>query len=224
MDKGDIKMNTELFNLLSLIVNGLFLFTGFFAIIIYWLQERKKKIEAASLIVSQINEIQDSAKEIASYISNDQLNDTAFYEMLPIINENLWEKYKHYFVKRMDARSYSAINEFYNYAQEMQEQQSLMKNMQKNFFVLTQNIVANVESQYISNRLLQEEYQSNASIPYFRKKKEDLTNLLNNNLFICYTPAQIRLSLQKILSKYSLLEITGSNGYRMLQKIANKKF
>ena len=97
-------------------------------------------------------------------------------------------------------------------------------NMQKNFFVLTQNIVANVESQYISNRLLQEEYQSNASILYFRKKKEDLKHLLNNDLFICYTPAQIRLSLQKILSKYSLLEITGSNGYRMLQKMANKKF
>ena len=144
--------------------------------------------------------------------------------MLPIINENLWEKYKHYFVKKMDARSYSAINEFYNYVQGMQEQQSLMKNMQKNFFVLTQNIVANIESQYISNNLLQEEYQADAFVPYFHKKKSDLMNLLNNNLFICYTPAQIRLSLQKILSKYSLLEITGSNGYRMLKKIANKKF
>ena len=217
-------MNTELFNLLSLIANGLLFFTGFFAIIIYWLQERKKKIEAASLIISQINEIQDSAKEIASYISNDQLNETAFYEMLPIINENLWEKYKHYFVKKMDARSYSAINEFYNYALGMQEQQSLMKNMQKNFFVLTQNVVSNIESQYISNYLLQEGYTANTSIPYFHKKKSDLTNLLNNNLLICYTPAQIRLSLQKMLSKYSLLEITGSNGYRMLQKIANTKF
>ena len=217
-------MNTELFNLLSIIVNGLLLVTGFFAIIIYWLQERKKKIEAASLIVAQINEIQDSAKEIASYISNGQLNDIAFYEMLPIISDNMWEKYKHYFVKKMDARSYSTINEFYNYAQEMQEQQSLMKNMQKNFFILTQNIVANAESQYINANLMQPAYDLKDFLPLLKKYNSDLLNILNCNTLICYTPLQIRLSLEKILSKYSLLEVIGSNGYKMLQKTANRKF
>lgn len=217
-------MNTELFNLLSIIINGLLLITGFFAIIVYWLQERKKKIEAASLIVAQINEIQDAAKEIASYILNGKLNETAFYEMLPIINDNLWEKYKHYFVKKMDARSYSSINEFYKYAQEMQEQQSLMKNMQKNFFMLTQNIVANVQSQSISSNLLQQSYNESVFLTTLLKQKNDLTSIFNNNILLCYTPAQIRLSLEKILSKYSLLEVTGSNGYKMLYKIANKKF
>ena len=143
--------------------------------------------------------------------------------MLPIINENLWEKYKHYFVKKMDSRSYSAINEFYNYALEMQEQQSLMKNMQKNFFVLTQNIIANVETQCITTNALQPSYNEATCLTELTKQISLLNGILNKNLLICYTPLQIRLSLEKILSKYSLLEVTGSNGYKMLQKLANKK-
>ena len=144
--------------------------------------------------------------------------------MLPIITDNLWDKYKHYFVKEMDSHSYSAINELYEYALEMQEQQSLMKNMQKNNFILTQNTLANIEGQFISVNMLSPTYNSNEFIPSFQNKKEELRKLLNNNLLTSYTPLQIRLSLEKVLSKYSLLEITGINGYKMLQKIANRKF
>ena len=61
-------------------------------------------------------------------------------------------------------------------------------------------------------------------LPTLLKQKNDLASILNNNILLCYTPVQIRLSLEKILSKYSLLEVTGSNGYKMLYKIANKKF
>ena len=90
--------------------------------------------------------------------------------------------------------------------------------------MLTQNIVASVQSQSISNNMLQQTYNESAFLPTLLKQKNDLASIFNNNILLCYTPVQIRLSLEKILSKYSLLEVTGSNGYKMLYKIANKKF
>ena len=75
---------------------------GSFAMIIYKLQERKKRIEAASLIVMQINELQNRLREFSSYIVEGQLNSSAFYESLPLMGENYWDKYKHNFVRKMD--------------------------------------------------------------------------------------------------------------------------
>lgn len=70
--------------------------------LIYLLQEQKKRVEAASLIVMQINELQNRLREFSSYIVEGQLNSSAFYESLPLMGENYWAKYKHYFVRKMD--------------------------------------------------------------------------------------------------------------------------
>ncbi len=41
---------------------------GGFALLIYWLQERRKISEAASLIVMQVEELQKRMREIKTYI------------------------------------------------------------------------------------------------------------------------------------------------------------
>ena len=53
---------------------------GGFALLIYWLQERRKISESASLIVMQVEELQKRMREIKTYICDGQLNATAFYE------------------------------------------------------------------------------------------------------------------------------------------------
>ena len=90
--------------------NILLVFTGLGAILVYWLQKRQKETEAASLIVLQIDELQDKLREISTYIVNKQSNSTAFYESLPLMEDNYWNQYKHYFIRKMDARSYSTLN------------------------------------------------------------------------------------------------------------------
>ncbi len=60
--------------------NVLLIIVGSFALATYILQERKKKIDAASLIVLQIDELQERLKEIFTYIVDGKLNETAFYE------------------------------------------------------------------------------------------------------------------------------------------------
>ena len=67
--------------------NILLIIVGSFALATYILQERKKKIDAASLIVLQIDEFQERLREISTFIVDGQLNETAFYESLPLMEQ-----------------------------------------------------------------------------------------------------------------------------------------
>ncbi len=246
-------------------VNILLVLVGTSALVIYKLQERRKKIDAASLIILQIDEMQERLREISTYIVDEQLNATAFYESLPLMEENYWGKYKHYFVRSMDATSYASLNQLYNYVSGIQEQQLLMKNLQKNSFILTQTLLMNMEAQLIGVGLgnsygsvspariastmenmippnVTEEDRNNLQMivkqiiehnPNFddnqfwnmyRQQDERLKGIINNGALSPYIPVQIKISLDKILREYSMLEITGTDGYQLLKKMSKKKF
>ncbi len=246
-------------------LNILLILVGLSAFIIYWLQERKKINEAASLIVLQIEEFQGRVRELSTFVANQQLNDTNFYESLPLMDTNYWDKYKHYFVLKMDASSYNVINSFYQYLAEIQEQHSLMKNLQKNNFFVNQNVIAGIESQFIityfnnffmninnSNlittlenklplniteeekkclkKILQEiplqptNFDINHFWSIYQQEKMQFETIINQKALTYYIPEQIRMSLEKILKKYSMLEITGTNGYRKLKKYSTRWF
>ncbi len=212
-------------------VNMLLVIVGTFALIVYKLQERRKRIDAASLIILQIDEVQEKLREISTYIVDGKLNETAFYESLPLMEENYWDKYKHYFVRDMDATSYSSLNLLYNYVSGIQEQQLLMKSFQKNNFYLTQTILANMEAQFINNGLnnLFQQTTWNPNFDFnqfwniYKQQDEQLKYIINNGAFTPYIPAQIRVSLDKILKEYSMLKILGTEGYQMLKEISKKK-
>lgn len=209
---------------------------GTFALVIYILQERKKRIEAASLIVTQIDEIQESIREMSTFIIDKKLNETAFYEMLPIISENYWNKYRHYFIRMIDTNSYSNIDNLFKYATAIQEQQTLLKNLQKDYFFKTQKAIIQLETQSIANSLffpinnaIVNENQfviiNNDNIYYKHGiTKEYIINFINRNAITYYIPEQIRISLQKVLSKCALLQVTGCSGYNKLRKISKKSF
>lgn len=245
--------------------NILLIIVGSFALATYILQERKKKIDAASLIVLQIDEFQERLREISTYIVDSQLNATAFYESLPLMDTDYWNKYKHYFVRKMDAISYTSLNQLYEYVSEIQEQQMLMKSLQKNSFQITQNVLANIESQFIVadfNNVCSEVTAQNITsamgslIPkgiseedrntlnamihqaatqssnfdmnrfqnLYNYQKNWIKAIINQDALTLYTPVQIRISLEKMIKKYSMLEISGTEGYQMLKKISKHKF
>lgn len=223
--------------------NILLIIVGSFALAIYILQERKKKIDAASLIVLQIDEFQERLREISSFIVEGQLNETAFYESLPLMDTDYWNKYKHYFVRKMDATSYTALNQLYEYVSEIQEQQMLMKGFQKNFFQITQNVLANIESQFIVtdiNNVCTEvtaqnitsaieniqnlNFDMNRFWSLYNQQRNWIRAIINQGALTSYVPVQIRISLEKMLKKYSMLEIIGTDGYQMLKKTSKQKF
>ncbi len=126
---------------------------GLVALVVYWLQELGKKSDAASLITMQVDDLKKRIEEIQSYIVEGNLNDGAFYESQILFKTDYWNQYKHYFIKNMDAQSFSAFEDFYSCASAILEQQELMKNLQKNFFFVTQQVVVHLESQFIMNDL-----------------------------------------------------------------------
>ena len=122
---------------------------GSFALLIYIFQERNKIKNAASLVILQIDELQTRVQEIQSYITDQGLNFSAFYESLPLMDENYWSEYKHLLIRKIDNKSYDNFNKFYPYIACMQEQQELLRNLQKNNFFVLQNMLSNAEYTFI---------------------------------------------------------------------------
>lgn len=243
-------------------VDILLIIVGGLALVIYILQERKKTIEAASLIKLQIDELQEGIAEIDSYIVNGQLNSTAFYESQQLFNEDYWSKYKHYFVRKIDAKDFKTISKLYDYASEIQEQQVLMKSLQKNFFFVCQQAISNLEStevlksisfqntsqvlnEYISKLKMkvsteideetvpkvsdlideiEKDIIVNINLNNLSNNKQQILSLVNQLYFTSYCPQQIQLSLAKYIKKYSLLEIDGTDGYKKIKKISERKY
>ena len=218
-------------------VNICLVFVGTFALVIYKLQERRKKIDAASLIILQIDELQERLLEISGYIVDGQLNNTAFYESLPLMETDYWNKYKHYFVREIDANSYNSLNQFYNYISEVQEQQALMKALLKNHFYLTQSLIGNIEGQFISMGMNQNSngpilgtnpqglvFDANMFWNVYNEQRIRLESIINSKPLTSYIPDQIRITLENMIKKYSMLTIIGSDGYQLLKKWSVKKF
>lgn len=170
-------------------VNLGLILVGLSAVWIYKMQEKGKLRDAACMIVLQINEIQKRVQEIQSYITNQGLNLTAFYESLPLIDVNYWNNYKHLFVRKIDNKSYDSINKFYQYVTSMQEQQELLRNLQRNYFYVKQNAICNVEISFIIETLKEVDcssVSSNQLQAFFQevstasaeKQTEILTNLV----------------------------------------------
>ena len=124
---------------------------GSLALVVYILQVRSRQTEAALLIIQQINELQNDVTAMSACIIDHKLNEGAFYEMLPLVSENYWSKHKHLFVRDMDAQSISLFDKLYKYVGVLQEQYNLIHNLQRNFFFVNQQIIANLEGNFIAS-------------------------------------------------------------------------
>lgn len=228
----------EVFNFIGTnwtgITNLLLVIVGLSAV---WLYKRQKKDElrnAASLIIMQVDELQVRVREIQTYITKQGLNSTAFYESLSLMESNYWDEYKHLFIRKMDNKSFDALNRFYQYISCIQEQQELMKSLQKNYFYVKQNSICNAEFSYIMETIRE---MNNATNPIqfqqcnvdmywgqfwaiYSKKRNDLRSITDADSLTPYTPEQIATTIQAMLNQYALLEIVGTPGYNMLRSLA----
>lgn len=167
---------------------------GTSAIFVYGIQERRKRSEAAALITMQVEDLQKRIREIRSYIVEGHLKEANFYESQILFQTDYWNKYKHYFIKKMDAYSFNTFDEFYSCVATVLEQQELMKNIQKNFFFLTQQIFVQIQEQYIINVL----NQCNVSSADERKTLEEFRKILTPDMAV-----EQKKIIENILKKYN---------------------
>lgn len=131
----------------------LLVIVGALAFLTYILQERNRKSEAASLIVLQVEGLQKNMRKIKTYIVKGELDATAFYESNLLFKTDYWDKYKHYFIRKIDSFSFNTFDEFYSCACEVLAQQELMKNLEKNDFYLGQQALMNMEATLVINTI-----------------------------------------------------------------------
>lgn len=81
-------------------------------------------------------------------------------------------------MKKMDSGSFNIFDDFYNCASSILEQQQFMKNLQKNFFFLTQQVLAQTESNFFQQAMISS-FQSPTDINQFT---EAMTNLLPKDM------------------------------------------
>lgn len=134
-------MESNIYEIIRIIIDALLVFGGFGAFIVYWWQKRNEKSDAASLVVLQIEDLTYKLLEVNDMIVDGMINETSFYETLDIINDNQWEKYKHLFVNKIDSFSYKIINSFYEYTLSIKEQLSLAKRLQQNQYFNIQGML-----------------------------------------------------------------------------------
>ena len=112
------------------IINVLLVIGGLTAFLVYYLQCKTKKRDAAALIVTQVEELKEKILQINNISFDNSINEKAFYETLDIITDNQWEKYKHIFIKKMDSYSFKTINNFYESILSIKEQLVFVKQLQ----------------------------------------------------------------------------------------------
>lgn len=126
---------------------------GLVAIIIYKIQKRDEKKNAAILIVTQIDDLKDKISQIVELTTNNQLNAAGIYETLDILEENQWNKYKHLFVGSIDIKSLKIINDFYEGVSLIREQLVLSKKLQQQAFFNNQQFLGQDCNMYLIESL-----------------------------------------------------------------------
>ena len=92
-------------------LNILLVIVGLSAFGVYFAQKRDQRKSAATLLKSQIDAIE---KSVAILRNDHDLGNISVYQLNVLINENMWEKYRHLFVKRMTRSETDTIQEFYD--------------------------------------------------------------------------------------------------------------
>lgn len=106
------------FEICSLIINGLIAIAGFSAIFIYKAQKRDKIKTAATIVISQIDFIENVIKDLRS---NNVLTNEIVYRSRPILDDNAWSQSKYLLSKRLGGDNVRLIENFYAQAEDIEK-------------------------------------------------------------------------------------------------------
>ena len=185
------------------LIDLLLVIVGLSATVVYCAQKRAELLSAGTLIIGQI----DLVEKNVSVLKNDhQLNNVAVYNSKPIIKENMWEKYKHLFAKRLDGSEYEIVQQFFDHAEQLERARLDIVFTMTNGWKDKSSIEHQVVAQMIRDKLSVEE------VEWFRGAYRPLD--------LVFTADVIINSLTKSLSNFSPL--TGTTAYSKIKKKSYK--
>lgn len=191
------------FEIWSLIINGFIAIAGFSAIIIYKAQKRDKIKTAATIVISQIDSIEDVIKDLRS---KNPLTNEIVYRSKPILDNNAWSQSKYLLSKRLGGDNVRLIENFYAQAEEIEKSRRA---------ICHELIIAWEHKDYILQKHMADilnltEEQRGKTLAEFNDKFEN-----NPKIFSPHLPISI---LVNNLSQFRYL--LGTSAYEKLRKIS----
>ena len=136
-------MDTTILYVIELLI---LFFTAGTTLYIYKSRKCTERQHAASIIVMQVDSIDNNVDLAMNMLGNNGngFSVPGFWKSEIIIQNNLWEKYRHLFVKELDYNQIVSLNLFYESAISMANQQReikmLISNINREFYIKNSNL------------------------------------------------------------------------------------
>ena len=184
--------------------------TGTVAIIIYFIQKRNNKIQAARMLLTEIRTAEEQIEIIKEKITSGRIITDLPNSIFPTNN---WKKYAHLFVSDFDQDDLKLMNSFYDYGEQI-EDFSVRNN---NYFWITTEERARVTVQMIA-KFVDESFTESDKEYYIKNKKQLFTDGMDNHN-TPYSPIKTLDGIKNLISR--IQTITTSSTGTKLKKLAN---
>ena len=187
---------------------------GLSAMIVYIFQKRDKKRSAATLILGQIDSIEE---KIGILKNGHQLNNVVVYHSKTIISENTWEKYKHLFAKELSQSEHRMIQNFFDKAEQLERTRADIVMVIKNAWADKSSVEHQIIGEMIKNDVL------TTSMPNEMRSSKEM-NLFQDRykpLDLVFTPDIAINSFVNNLNNFTML--SGTTAYEKIQHYSFSK-
>ena len=177
---------------------------GLSAMIVYIFQKRDKKRSAATLILGQIDSIEE---KIGILKNGHQLNNVVVYHSKTIISENTWEKYKHLFAKELSQSEHRMIQNFFDTAEQLERTRADIVMVIKNAWADKSSVEHQIIGEMIKNDVI------TTSMPNEMRSSKEMTLFQDRYkpLDLVFTPDIAINSFVNNLNNFTML--SGTTAY-----------
>ena len=187
---------------------------GLSAMIVYIFQKRDKKRSAATLILGQIDSIEE---KIGILKNGHQLNNVVVYHSKTIISENTWEKYKHLFAKELSQSEHRMIQNFFDTAEQLERTRADIVMVIKNAWADKSSVEHQIIGEMIKNDVI------TTSMPNEMCSSKEMTLFQDRYkpLDLVFTPDIAINSFVNNLNNFTML--SGTTAYEKIQHYSFSK-
>lgn len=187
---------------------------GLSAMIVYIFQKRDKKRSAATLILGQIDSIEE---KIGILKNGHQLNNVVVYHSKTIISENTWEKYKHLFAKELSQSEHRMIQNFFDTAEQLERTRADIVMVIKNAWADKSSVEHQIIGEMIKNDVI------TTSMPNEMRSSKEITLFQDRYkpLDLVFTPDIAINSFVNNLNNFTML--SGTTAYEKIQHYSFSK-
>lgn len=187
---------------------------GLSAMIVYIFQKRDKKRSAATLILGQIDSIEE---KIGILKNGHQLNNVVVYHSKTIISENTWEKYKHLFAKELSQSEHRMIQNFFDTAEQLERTRADIVMVIKNVWADKSSVEHQIIGEMIKNDVI------TTSMPNEMRSSKEMTLFQDRYkpLDLVFTPDIAINSFVNNLNNFTML--SGTTAYEKIQHYSFSK-